>query len=104
MSENKEIKNQNKNNNTEEEKGESHNGLALGMCFGMAIGLSVGQLLFHSMPIGMCFGMGIGMCFGTAYDAYKNKKQSDGGETDDAEIKQNPEAEPEEKKPESGEE
>jgi len=77
MSDDKNVKNQNDN-----DQGESHTGLTLGMCFGVALGLSIGQFLFHSATIGMCFGLGVGMCFGAAYDAAQNNKKSSDGKTD----------------------
>ena len=103
MADDKKLKNQSKNNNPKEEQEKEHNGLAIGMCLGVALGLSLGQLLYHNMSLGLCFGLGIGLCLGTAYDAMKNKKKADGADQE-ATNQQNAEAEPEEKKPESGEE
>ena len=104
MSDDKKLENQKEDKNPEEKQEEEHYGLALGLCMGVALGMSIGQFFFNNMTVGMCYGVGIGLCLGTAYDAMKNRKKSDGASADDAANKQDAEAEPEEKKQESGEE
>ena len=103
MADDKKLHQQNESNNSKEEQDESHSGLAIGMCLGVALGMSFGQLLYHNMSLGLCFGLGIGLCLGTAYDAMKNKKKADGADQEAA-NRQDAEAEPEKKQPESGEE
>ena len=112
MSEDKDIKNQNENEDKEEKQDESHNGIALGMCFGVALGMSFGQLLYKNMALGMCMGLSLGVCFGAIYDAAQNKKKADGETAEENSADQSgqepanasePEAAPEDHQPESGE-
>ena len=104
MFENKEIKNQHENQRPEKKEDESSYGVALGLCFGVALGMSFGQLVLHNMMLGMCMGIGIGLCLGTAYEAFKNKQNTDGTAENPKEGTPEEKSEPEEQKPESGEE